>query len=203
MQEVSRKPSLNIPKTVLSNVREINSIEDEVAAKKAIALAEHKKFDHHVVADDLENRDKEWQRVSRIPENANDLIAITVVKKLGAYVIAVTQNSPAKYRGVFVNRMQNFCLEALEELLRANFIRLDKEDNKICREKHQLNAIVKLKMLGYIAMVAENSGCILLKQYKQISIQTGEAINLIVGWKKSDDNRWRKKIKLDLESKGF
>lgn len=45
--------------------------------------------------------------------NSNDLIVITVVKKLIAYVIAVTEKSPAKYRGVFVNRMQNLGLDAL------------------------------------------------------------------------------------------
>lgn len=45
-------------------------------------------------------------------------------------------------------------------------------------------------MLGYISMVAENSNCILSKQFKQISIQIGEAINLIAAWKKSDDTRW-------------
>ena len=41
-------------------------------------------------------------------------------------------------------------------------------------------------------MVAENSGCTLNRQYKQISMQLAEAINLIVAWKKSDDERWRK-----------
>ena len=40
-------------------------------------------------------------------------------------------------------------------------------------------------------MVAENSGCILSRQFKQISIQIGEAINLVAAWKKSDDDRWR------------
>ena len=44
-----------------------------------------------------------------------------------------------------------------------------------------------------IAMVAESSGCILTKQYKQISMQLAEAINLIVAWKKSDDERCRKR----------
>ena len=45
-------------------------------------------------------------------------------------------------------------------------------------------------------MVAENSGCILKRQFKQISLQIGEAINLLAAWKKSDDDRWRKKHNL-------
>lgn len=48
-------------------------------------------------------------------------------------------------------------------------------------------------MLGYISMIAENSKCILSRQYKQISLQIGEAVNLIAAWKKSDDDRWRKR----------
>ena len=192
MQEVGRKPCLNIPKMIVSDTRAINSIADEVAVKNAMATAEDKVFKQKEIIKTLEERDQEWENIVRIPENANDLMVITVVKKLGAYVIAVTEKSPAKYRGVFVNRMQNFCLEALDGLLHANFIRMDSADNKKCREKYQLDAIIKLKMLGYMAMLAENAGCILLRQYKQISLQTGEAINLTAAWKKSDDNRWRK-----------
>ena len=87
--------------------------------------------------------------------------------------------------------MQNFCLDALEDLLKANYIRMDCLENKTKRENLQKEAIVKLKLLGYVAMLAENSGCILKKQYKQISLQLAEAINLIVAWKKSDDERWK------------
>ena len=89
--------------------------------------------------------------------------------------------------------MQNYCIDTLEYLLEANFIRMDSQENKISRKDFQKKAIVKLKLLGYVAMVAENSGCILKKQYKQISLQLSEAINLISAWKKSDDERWKKR----------
>lgn len=128
-----------------------------------------------------------------MPTNANDLIVITVVKKLGAYIITITEKSPKKFRGVFVNRMQNYCLDTVENLLQANFIRMDSLENKIKRAEYQKQAIIKLKLLGYISMMAEYSGCILKKQYKQISIQLSEAINLIIAWKKSDDSRWKNK----------
>jgi len=101
--------------------------------------------------------------------------------------------SPKRFRGVFVNRMQNYCLDTIEYLLEANFLRMDCATNKVKREHYQKEAIVKLKLLGYIAMVAESSGCILKKQYKQISMQLAEDINLIVAWKKSDDERWKKR----------
>ena len=87
--------------------------------------------------------------------------------------------------------MQNYCLDTLENLLKANFTRMDAIDKKKIREELQKEAIVNLKLLGYVSMVAENSGCILNKQYKQISLQLSEAINLIAAWKKSDDERWK------------
>lgn len=192
MLQVSRDSNLKIPKQIEVYEKSSNSVDDTVAVKKAIATANNEKVNTKNLKEKVEIEDKELAIISKIPSNSNDLIVITVVKKLGAYVIAVTEKSPKKFRGVFVNRMQNYCLDTLEFLLEANFIRMDSQTNKTKREELQKEAIVKLKLLGYVAMVAENSGCILNRQYKQISMQLAEAINLIVAWKKSDDERWRK-----------
>ena len=189
MLQVNRTNNLKIPKDITNIYPEINTIDDKVNVKQAIATANNEKFDKQKVRKNTES-DLELEIIEKIPFNSNDLIVITVVKKLGAYIIDVTEKSSAKYRGVFVNRMQNLALEVLELLLQANFIRIDSKNNKRKREEYQKDAIVKLKMLGYISMVAENSNCILKKQFKQISIQIGEAINLIASWKKSDDSRW-------------
>jgi len=190
MLQVSRANNLRIPKTLENVGGELNSVEDKVAVKQAIATANDEKYDKAKITEKVE-KDKELEQVSKIPYNSNDLMVVTVVKKLGAYIIAITEKSPAKFRGVFVNRMQNICLETLELLLRANFVRLESEEKKKEREEYQKEAIIKLKMLGYISMIAENANCILSRQYKQISLQIGEAINLIAAWKKSDDDRWR------------
>ena len=192
MLQVSRDSNLKIPKKIEKVIENTNTIEDKVAIKKAFATAENKRFNEEATTKMIEE-DKELEQANKIPYNANDLIVITVVKKLGAYTIAVTEKSPKKFRGVFVNRMQNYCIDTLEYLLEANFIRMDSQENKISREDFQKKAIVKLKLLGYVAMVAENSGCILKKQYKQISLQLSEAINLISAWKKSHDERWKKR----------
>lgn len=164
-----------------------------MAIKKGMAMAENKKFNEEKEKEELEIEDKDLKIVDKIPSNSNDLVVITVAKKLCAYVIAVTEKSPKKFRGVFINRMQNYCLDTIEYLLEANFIRMDSITNKGKREQYQKEAIVKLKLLGYISMVAENSGCILKRQYKQISMQLAETINLIIAWKKSDDERWKKR----------
>ena len=185
MLQVSRDSNLKIPKKLEDFNGAENSIEDKVAVKQAIATAENKRFNKKEIEESVEN-DNELEQVNKLPFNANDLMVIT-------YIIAVTEKSPKKFRGVFVNRMQNYCLDTLECLLEANFIRMDAVEKKTKREELQKEAIVKLKLLGYVSMVAENSGCILKKQYKQISIQLSEAINLTVAWKKSDDERWKKR----------
>lgn len=193
MQQVSRDSSLKIPKQIELVEKNVNTIDDTVAVKKILSVAYDKPFNEKKVRENLEDNDKELEMVLKIPSNANDLMVITVVKKLGAYVIAVTEKSPKKFRGVFVNRMQNYCLDTLECLLEANFIRIDSLSNKIKREEFQKQAIIKLKLLGYMAMLAENSGCILRKHYKQISKQLTESISLTAAWKKSDDERWNKR----------
>lgn len=193
MLQVNRTNNLKIPKEIEITTKSVNNVEDIVATRKGIAIAEEKKFNSKNEKEKAKIEDKEIEVINKLPFNANDLVVITVVKKLCAYVIAITEKSPKKFRGVFVNRMQNYCLDTIEYLLEANFIRLDSVSNKEKRENYQKEAIVKLKLLGYVSMVAESSGCILTRQYKQISMQLAEAINLIASWKKSDDERWRNK----------
>ena len=171
---ISRNRQLNIPITVKNEVGMINTVADRVAADEAHATAHDRKLNREVSRQKAETEDAEWKRISKIPESSSDLIVITKVKKLGAYVIAATEKSPAKYRGVSVNRMQNYCLDALQDMLNANFIRPADAENRRLRAQYQTDALIKLKMLAYVAMVAQNAGCILLRQYKQISLQIGE-----------------------------
>lgn len=193
MLQVSRANNLKIPKEIEIVTKQANNVDDTVAIKKGIAMAENKKLNEKKLEEKVEIEDKELKVIEKIPSNSNDLVVITIAKKLCAYVIAITEKSPKKFRGVFVNRMQNYCLDTIEYLLEANFIRMDSAANKVKREHYQTEAIVKLKLLGYIAMVAQSSNCILQKQYKQISMQLAETINLIIAWKKSDDERWKNK----------
>ncbi len=190
MLQVSRANNLKIPKIVLDMEENLNTKEDILAVKKEICKANNEKYKEK---EEFILADEELKQIEKIPFNANDLIVITQIKKLGAYVLVVTEKSPKKFRGVFVNRMQNYCLDTLELLLEANFIRMDSKENKIQRENLQKDAIIKLKLLGYISMLAESSGCILKRQYKQIAKQIAKSINLIGAWKKSDDERFKNK----------
>lgn len=192
MLQVSRDNNLKIPKNVEDLNEVINSNLDKAYIKEAIATANDEKICKSSLMEQASN-DKELELSNKIPQNSNDLIVITMAKKLCAYVITITQKSPKKYRGVFVNRMQNLCLDTIELLLKANFTKMDNDIKKEERADFQKEAIIKLKMLGYISMLAQSSQCILMRQYKLISLQIGEIINLIAAWKKSDDSRWKKK----------
>lgn len=124
MLQVSRDNNLKIPKKVENISKNINSQEDKIAIKQAISTANNEKINKNKIIQEVEE-DKELEQSNKIPFNANDLVVITTVKKLTAYTIAVTEKSPKKFRGVFVNRMQNYCLDTLENLLKANFTRID------------------------------------------------------------------------------
>lgn len=191
MLQVSRDGNLKIPKVIKLKTFKDENIESRLAIKQAYSAINNHKFNEEDERKKLEENN--FKNILKIPFNSNDLIVITKAKKLGAYVIMVTEKSPKKYRGVFVNRMQNYCLDTLECLIKANFIRMDSEQNKKHREELQRQAIIKLKLLGYISMLSESVGCILKKQYKLISQQLTETINLIVAWKKSDDTRYKNK----------
>ncbi|MBP3635349.1 MAG: four helix bundle protein [Bacilli bacterium] len=191
MLQVSRDGNLKIPKITKVQLGDLNNKDDIYNTKVSIATANNEKIKKEKVMQESQ-RDSALEFTQKIPFNSSDLIVITKAKKLCSYVITITEKSPAKFRGVFVNRMQNYCLDVIELLLNSNFFRIDSIDNKKKREEYQKEAIIKLKMLGYISMISECSKCILPKQYRQISIQTAEIIKLIIAWKKSDDERFRK-----------
>lgn len=194
MTEISRKNGLRIPKKIDVCSNDINTPEDELAIKKALSKVNEKHLNVEAAKEERRVSDEQWAESEiNLPHNVNDLVAITVTKKLGAYIVAVTAKAPAKFRSSFVNRIINLCLDALENLMRANFLRLSDVKNFNDRQAFQTEAIIKLKMLGYIAFLAENAGCLTKKQFNQISMQTAEAISLTVAWKNSDRERWREK----------
>ena len=53
-------------------------------------------------------------------QRKSDLYVITKVKELTEYVITVTEKSPKKFRFTLVARLQNYCLDVVENLYLAN-----------------------------------------------------------------------------------
>ena len=98
--QVSRSNNLKIPQKINIVTKTVNDVEDTVAIKKGIAMAESKKFNEKKMKEKIALKDKDLKVIEKIPSNSNDLVVITVTKKLCAYVIAVTEKSPKKFRGV-------------------------------------------------------------------------------------------------------
>ncbi len=114
----------------------------------------------------------------------NDLFVITKAKDLAKYIITVTEKSPIKYRFTLVVRLQNYILDVLEKLYLANSSPLGEK-----RREYQETAKTLLNMLDYFAGLAAEQGCILFKQYKQISKQQAECLLYLNKWMASDTKR--------------
>lgn len=99
--------------------------------------------------------------------------------------------SPKQFRFTFVSRLQNLALSAIENLFRANDVFVSKADMHSQKERlsYQRSAMTDLKLLGYIALLSMEQGCILPKQYEQISRQIADCQNLLGAWMNSDRRR--------------
>jgi len=190
---ISRNRSLNVQMTIPVSENRKESDSDKLSTAKGVAQANNTKFNEDkVFLSELSDIDSE----TKIRNDSSELLVITKTKKLSAYVITITEKSPKRFRAVFVNRMQNYCLDCLEYLIEANSLRMDSTKNKERRKECQHNAFLKLKLLGYMSFLALESICILKKQYEQISLQLSDCINLLVAWRKSDADRFGNKIGL-------
>ena len=122
----------------------------------------------------------------------SDLAVITYAKHLCAYVMQATQKSPKAFRFSYVAKLQNFSLEVVENLFRANEVFVVMGDTRAIakRSEYQHAASASLKLLIYMAEMATGQGCLTMKQYEQISKQ-GVIVGRMIGtWIASDDKRF-------------
>lgn len=121
----------------------------------------------------------------------SELTVITRAKELSLYILSVTDKSPKKFRFTLVSRLQNYTLEILENLFLANEIPVGGKSagDSERRRKYQRDAMAELRLLGYLAMIARESMCILPKQYVVIERKIVETQRLLYAWVKSDEKR--------------
>lgn len=174
---------LKLENTIPALAENHESQAERRASAEGVAKAKKERF---VSNDEIENEVAGTLEATKMRDGTSELIVITKMKKLASYIITVTEKSPKKFRGVFVNRLQNYCLDTLEHLIEANSLRKDSLKNKEKRKECQHKAFVKMKLIGYISFLALESGCIIKKQYQQIALQNADCINLLVAWRKSD-----------------
>ena len=183
---IGRRKGLRMPNMVSNANINKESKEDKIEISKAVSQAQKTKYKNE---DEIALEHPDIDKDTKIPSDSSELIVITKVKKLTAYVITITEKSPKRFRVVFINRMQNYCLDCVENLIEANSIKMDSVKNKEKRRECQRMAFLKLKLLGYMSFLALENQCILKKQYQQISLQLSDCINLLVAWRKSDASR--------------
>ena len=108
------------------------------------------------------------------------------------YVMTATQKSPKAYRFTFVSRMQNLALDVVEQAFRANDVYVRKGNGAALERRASLQhaAITSAKPLCYVAMLAMEHGCILMKQYEQIARLGADVSNLMGAWITSDNKRF-------------
>ena len=121
----------------------------------------------------------------------SDLAVITKAKDLCSYLMAVTDKSPKRFRFTLVAKLQSYALNAIENLYRANevFVKKGDADRAAERLEFQRQAMTEMKLLGYMAQLAMEQGCILPKQYEQITKKLYDSQNVLGAWMNSDRKR--------------
>lgn len=122
----------------------------------------------------------------------NELEIMIKSRKLIEYIFTITEKSPKKFRFTLISRLQNEALSIIENLIRANEIYIkDKTQTEDYRRRlrYQKEAMVDIKMLGYMSVIAREQECILPKQQEQIALQLSECRKMLWAWMLSDKKR--------------
>jgi len=121
----------------------------------------------------------------------SELSVITKAKDLCSYILTVTEKSPKRFRFTLTAKLQNYALNIIENLYRANEVFLVKGNPATYerRREYQRQAMTECRLLAYMAQLAMEQGAILSKQYEQITKKGYDVQNLLGAWMKSDDKR--------------
>lgn len=125
----------------------------------------------------------------------SELTVVIKAKELCSYIMVITQKSPKHFRYTFVSRLQNLSLDIIEHIYRANDIPLMVEDPASYKERllYQKRAATDIRLLSYFAELSMEQGCILKKQYEQISKMAYETRRFLLLWMESDKKRMGEK----------
>ncbi len=98
----------------------------------------------------------------------------------------------SRFRFTLVSRLQNYGLDIIEYLIKANEIYVPNVQSQEMADRVNLqrSAMSRLKLLGYISELAMKQQCILPKQYEQITKQVYDVQNLLGAWMNSDKKRY-------------
>lgn len=126
-----------------------------------------------------------------MPSQQSELTVIVKAKDLASYVLTVTEKSPKRFRFTLVAKLQGYALNVIENLYRANEVYVAKGDAGAAAQRleYQHQALTEMKLLGYMAQLSMQQGCILSKQYEQITRKVYDCRNLCGAWVTADRKR--------------
>ena len=130
-----------------------------------------------------------------MPAPQSKLTVVAKVKDLCRYVMTVTEKSPKRFRFTLVSRMQNLALDVIEQTYRANDIYSTGAGREAAAAKRldlQHAALTAARLLGYMALLANEQGCILPRQYENIAKLVSDCQHLLGAWIASDRRRTHK-----------
>ena len=135
-----------------------------------------------------------------MPSQQSELTVIVKAKDLASYVLTVTEKSPKRFRFTLVAKLQGYALNIIENLYRANEVYVAKGDTDAAARRlaYQHQALTELKLLGYMAQLSMQQGCILAKQYEQITRKVYDCRNLCGAWVTAD----RKRLAIERPKQG-
>ena len=105
------------------------------------------------------------------------LAVMTKVRELTKYVFEATEKSPKKFRFTLCTKLENYCLNTIELIYKANSM---KEIDK--RIELQEKAKTYLAMIDYFANLSYELTCITFKQYEVISLNVALNMKLLIAW---------------------
>jgi hypothetical protein len=117
-----------------------------------------------------------------------ELLVIVKARELFEYVVEITEKAAKRFRVAFSGRMQNYCLNIMEDLVTANYTHLEGAGIKK-RKDLQHEAFVQIKVLSYLSYTAQSVGVITFNQYEKLSRIMSETNKLLIGWGKADNAR--------------
>ena len=122
----------------------------------------------------------------------SELAVIVKAKELCSYIMTVTDKSPKRFRFTMVSKLQNYALNTVENLYRANqvFVKNGGTEAASVRLNFQHQALTELDLLGYMAQLSMEQVCITANQYEQITKRIYDCKNLLGAWIKSDAKRF-------------
>lgn len=125
---------------------------------------------------------------SYLKKKNEELQIFTEVRKLCSLVYEIMEKAPKRFRYTLVKETERLALDSMEKLYRSNRVKLDAQslkenpENRLRRRRYQEDAMTDLELMDSLENIAVSQGCILVKQYGQLTELQSACRMLLAGW---------------------